>query len=175
MNYRSILYTNTAYPDGDRLEGTNPNDYAVPAVSNPGDLLFAILYNINSPPVTTNAQASIGTLWPATNNFVNESITGVTDPDGDPLTITITSITSDEPTTLGSKVFAPDAIIGTGGSFQLRAERNGKGDGRVYIINFTASDGQGGVTPGSVKVGVPLKANRTAVDSRGVLVMMLRS
>jgi hypothetical protein len=37
----------------------------------------------------------------------------------------------------------------------LRAERSGKGNGRVYQVDFTADDGQGGSCTGSVNVGVP--------------------
>lgn len=37
----------------------------------------------------------------------------------------------------------------------LRAERAGTGNGRVYVVHFTASDGQGGNCSGTVKVGVP--------------------
>lgn len=157
------------YAGGQRLTGSgSPTGY----ITDTGDIAFEIFYFTNSPPNVTNAHPSVGTLWPANNKFVDVNILGVTDPDGDTVTITINSITSDEPTGTiegaGGKANAPDAIIGTGGNFQLRAERSGLGDGRVYIINFTANDGKGGVTPGSVKVGVPHDVNGTAVDSRGV-------
>jgi len=84
------------------------------------------------------------------------SILNVTDPDGDPVSITITGITQNEPTNgLGSGDTCPDGQgIGTA-SAMLRAERDGTGDGRVYTIFFTASDGRGGVSPGSVQVVVP--------------------
>jgi hypothetical protein len=38
---------------------------------------------------------------------------------------------------------------------EVRAERDGKGDGRVYHIGFTADDGNGGTCSGVVLVGVP--------------------
>jgi hypothetical protein len=48
----------------------------------------------------------------------------------------------------------------------VRAERrgNGNGNGRVYTIYFTATDGRGGSTPGQVKVRVPKRLNSPAVD-----------
>jgi hypothetical protein len=84
---------------------------------------------------------------------------GVTDPDGDAVTIAITGITSDEPTASdegsGGAKHAPDASgIGTS-TASVRAERSGSGDGRVYVISFTASDGKGGVSKGAVTVKVP--------------------
>ena len=53
--------------------------------------------------------------------------------------------------------------VGTG-TAELRAERSGSGDGRVYTIGFTADDGSGGTCTGSVTVAVPKTINSTAVD-----------
>jgi hypothetical protein len=57
----------------------------------------------------------------------------------------------------------PFLIIGAR-TAQVRAERSGNGNGRVYTIYFTASDGHGGSTPGQVKVKVPKHLNSTAID-----------
>jgi len=87
------------------------------------------------------------------------NILGVTDPDGDPVTITILTITSDEATATekgaaGPKQ-APDASgVGTSQAM-LRAERSGIRDGRVYVISFMADDGKDGTCYGSVVVNVP--------------------
>lgn len=47
---------------------------------------------------------------------------------------------------------------------QVRAERRGNGNGRVYTIYFTATDGRGGVAQGNVKVKVPKNPNSNAID-----------
>ena len=117
------------------------------------------LVRANQPPDTSGAYADKDCLWPPNHKFVNVNILGVTDPDGDPVTITIDSITSDEPTASdkgsGGKKHSPDASgVGTD-TASVRAERSGKGDGRVYQINFTANDGNGGIALGSVEVSVP--------------------
>jgi chitinase len=85
----------------------------------------------------------------------------VVDPDQAPYnsTITITSVTQDEPTNgLGDGDTPVDAIIthntGSDDTLLLRAERSGKGDGRVYTVNFKACDPEGCVS-GSVQVMVP--------------------
>lgn len=118
----------------------------------------------NTPPDVSKAYPSIGCLWPPNHKFVNVTIEGVTDPDGDTVTITITKITSDEPTASidgdGGAKHAPDASgVGTG-TASLRAERSGKGNGRVYEITFIASDGYGGETEDSVTVCVPHDASK---------------
>jgi hypothetical protein len=48
----------------------------------------------------------------------------------------------------------PDAVI-TQGKVKLRAERSGKGDGRVYHVRFRASDLTGAVCTGALEVCVP--------------------
>lgn len=113
----------------------------------------------NLPPDCSETYADPGCLWPPNHKFVDIVIMGVTDPDGDPITINIDAITSDEPTALdlgsGGEKHAPDASgIGTD-TASVRAERSGTSDGRVYMIWFTASDGRGGECEGSVMVKVP--------------------
>jgi HpiC1 cyclase len=119
----------------------------------------------NEPPDCSQAEPSVGTLWPPNHKMRAVTITGVTDPDGDPVTITITSIGQDEPTkSPGSGNTAPDGSgVGSDTAF-VRAERDGRGDGRVYHIGLSAADGQGGTCTGEVIVGVPHSKKSTAVD-----------
>jgi hypothetical protein len=114
--------------------------------------------NGNQPPDVSQAHRSIDCLWPPNHKFVDITIEGVTDPDGDDVTITITGITSDEPTATiegaGGDKHAPDAGgVGTE-TASVRAERSGTGNGRVYEITFVARDGIA-ETEGSVSVKVP--------------------
>ncbi|MDD1664788.1 MAG: Ig-like domain-containing protein [Methanomicrobiales archaeon] len=114
----------------------------------------------NHPPEVTPAGPSAFCLWPPNHKYADVTVDGVTDPDGDPVKITITKITSDEPTEsiagAGGKNHVPDAFgIGTNTATLLRAERSGTGNGRVYVISFEADDGKGGVAEGTVSVCVP--------------------
>ena len=136
---------------------------------NPATRAFTVTVFNNAPIcVATPSPAS---LWPPNHRWVPITINGVTDPDGDPLTIAIISIFQDEPT--DSKGDGNTAIDGKGigtSTARVRAERVGnlswtsdrhdgrnqvRGDGRVYHISFTASDGNGGSCIGEVTVGVP--------------------
>ncbi|MGE0826880.1 MAG: DUF4215 domain-containing protein [Candidatus Binatia bacterium] len=112
----------------------------------------------NNPPDCSQAIGGV-ILWPPNHKFVDISITGVTDPDGDTVKITATSVFQDElvkETGTGSGNTSPDANLSP---LQVRAERNGNpktpGNGRVYHINFTADDGRGGSCAGEVLVCVP--------------------
>jgi hypothetical protein len=95
-------------------------------------------------------------LWPPNHAFHTISIEGVVDPDGGDVDITITGVTSDEPVDAeGDGTTCPDAVIRGDGTVDLRAERSGKGNGRVYTIEFTATDDTGESCNGTVFVCVP--------------------
>lgn len=130
---------------------------------------------VQQPPDCSAAAASIDSIWPPNHKFVDISVFGVTDPDGDSVTITIDSIFQDEPVdTFGDGKFTPDGIgVGTD-TAEVRAERAGTkkvpGNGRVYHINFTADDGKGGSCSGEVLVGVPHdKGKRSVPVDEGAL------
>jgi hypothetical protein len=122
----------------------------------------------NQPPDCSPASNVRINLWPPNNKFVStdmQAVSGVTDPDGDAVSITIKSITQDEPVSGNSDKTAPDATgLGTGVA-KIRAERNGSGNGRVYHVGFEANDGRGGTCNGAIEVVVPHSQNeKQAVD-----------
>ena len=122
---------------------------------------------VNTPPSCGAAYPSISLLWPPNGGFAPISVLGVTDADGDTISIIIDSIYQDEPVFgPGSGNSSPDGM-GVGGSTAfVRAERNGNGNGRFYHIFFTASDGNDGSCSGEVIVVVPknLGARDVPVD-----------
>lgn len=140
------------------------NDAALPPLFNDVWVL-----ELNQPPDCSSVTASPTTLWPPNHKFRLVTLSGATDPDGDPVTLTITGVTQDEPVSgLGSEDLSPDAQAGTqSNEVQLRSERSDSGDGRVYRIAFTGSDGQGGMCSGTATVGVPInqRPGSTPVDS----------
>ena len=116
---------------------------------------------LNIPPVCSAAGPSKEMLWPPQHKFVQVKVLGVTDDNGDPITITIDSIFQDEPVDVADDDgddgnTSPDGQgVGTS-SAEVRAERDGLGNGRYYHIFFTADDGYGGTCSGEVLVGVPI-------------------
>jgi hypothetical protein len=110
----------------------------------------------NQPPLCDLASATTTVLWPPSHKMVSVGIQGVTDPEGRPITIRIDSVQQDEPVNgLGDGDTAPDAVDLGSSTVKLRAERAGTGNGRVYLLDFSASDMQGGSCSGRVQVGVP--------------------
>ena len=110
----------------------------------------------SDPPDCTAAAPALAEPWPPNHDFRQTLIEGVTDPDGDPIMITITEVFQDEPLDgPGSGNTCPDAAgVGTDVAL-LRAERSGGGDGRVYHVTFRAEDGRGGECTGTVEVCQP--------------------
>ena len=139
-----------------------------PGVAPETPVLSDLTIECNEPPDCSAAAPSIAELWPPNHKFVPITITGVTDPDGDPVTITIDSIHQDEPVdTFGDGSHTPDGTgVGTS-TTNVRAERSGTkkvpGNGRVYHISFTADDGKGGTCSATVTVCVPHDQGKNTV------------
>jgi uncharacterized repeat protein (TIGR01451 family) len=107
-------------------------------------------------------------LWPPNHKMQLRTLTGAADIDGDPLVTTVVGVTQDEPLDgAGDGHTSPDAMPGSASDqVQLRAERSGLGDGRVYRISFMVEDGRGGSCTGTAIVGVPHdQGGHPAIDS----------
>jgi hypothetical protein len=109
-------------------------------------------------------------LWPPRHRMVDVGLTysAMDICDANPLAFDV-SVTSDEDPSAesgaGGPIHCEDAIIGPGGEVQLRAERSGAGDGRVYTIVVSATDSCGNVGTCEVQVEVPHNPGSSAVDS----------
>lgn len=123
----------------------------------------------NRPPDCAAAAGRRLELWPANHKRVDVDLSatlGISDPDGDPVRITADAITQDEPVRgLGDGDTSPDGAGLGSGTVGLRAERAGGGNGRVYRVSYTASDGRGGSCRGSFQADVPhSRGGAAAVD-----------
>ncbi len=130
--------------DGCGLEEQDPYDIAL----------------FDTTPPTIDVTLSPDTLW-APNHKMNIITADVTVADNCPIAnFELLSVTSNEPDNgLGDGDF-PDDIQGADPftddvSFEVRAERMGGGDGRVYTATYQVEDGSGNTTEGSATVDVP--------------------
>ena len=115
----------------------------------------------NAAPVCSAVSPDPALLQPPNHRLRSVTLSGAFDPDGDEVTLGITSVTQDEPLNgLGEGDTTPDAAWAQDRSDQvlLRVGRSGMGDGRVYRIGFSASDPLGATCDGTVAVGVPVSA-----------------
>ena len=106
-------------------------------------------------------------LWPPDHEYSTVTIAQMVESVSDNCSlvslgdVVIEKVTSDEPdnslddgNTTNDIVIAPDCR-----SIQLRAERAGTGDGRVYTITLRLMDGRGNVTRRDYEVSVPIEQN----------------
>jgi len=117
--------------------------------------------HVNGAPTCAEATPSVSKLWPPNGEFYTVEILGVVDPEGDKFTILITSVYQDE--VIGREA---DAIISPDlTTADVRAERDGNGDGRVYHISFIVTDEFGAFCEGTVRVPVAPHDNSGKVDA----------
>ncbi len=109
----------------------------------------------NHAPDCSAATPSVERLWNEGNEFQPVSVLGLTDSDGDPVSIRIVAVTHDEPARHGEKDKDCPAARRIPGGVELLARRDGGGNGRVYEIRFVACDERGGECEGRVRVCVP--------------------
>lgn len=103
----------------------------------------------NHPPDCSDVSTDPSSLWPPNKHMRTVSLSGATDPDGDDVTLRVTGVTHDEG---GAAGWQPGA---SADQVLLRAERDAKGDGRVYTIAFEAADAAGAKCTGETTVAVP--------------------
>jgi hypothetical protein len=115
----------------------------------------------NEAPDCAAVAPSTTLLWPPNHKFRLLSLGGAQDRDGDPLAYRIDGVTQDEP--VGGR---PDAKWAEdGGDLWLRAERSGRGDGRLYRLEYSVWDDHGNSCSGTATVAVPHDRAHAAHDS----------
>jgi immunoglobulin I-set domain protein len=132
--------------------------------------------SVDSTPPTIILNGNTITLAPPNHQYhtvnVTDLVSGVSD-SCDNLSasdVTIAQVTSDEleesPNGADGNTFNDIVISCDRHSVQLRAERDGNNDGRVYTITFTVTDSQGHVGTATAKVTVQVNQNgAAAIDS----------
>ena len=109
-----------------------------------------------TPPVIGSVTATPNVLWPPNHKMVSVRVQAhVTDTCG-PSTWKIVSVSSNEAADAkGSGHTATDWQITADHTLKLRAERSGKGTGRIYTITIQATDASGNTSRKTLTVTVP--------------------
>lgn len=126
------------------------------AAGNPSTGSFTVTVVDTTAPVITSVTPSTGTLWSPNHKMVPITVTvDATDNTG-VTSVKIVSVTSNEPDdghgdghTRGDFAITGDLTV------DLRAERDGKGSGRVYTITVEVTDAYGNTSTSTCTVSVP--------------------
>jgi hypothetical protein len=122
-----------------------------------GPLSSAELYRpeCTTPPVISGLTPSPAVLWPPNKKMVLVTISAIASDNCDPSPVTkIISVSSNEPAN-SNAVATGEAVITGNLTLNLKAQRNGAGNGRVYTITVKCTDNGGNITTGTVNVVVP--------------------
>jgi len=105
-------------------------------------------------PPTLSVNLSHASLWPANHHYVDVNASFLTSNDG--AVVSLVSVTSNEPDNgLGDGDTANDIVIVDNDTIQLRAERSGTGDGRIYTITYQVTNSCGATVTVTSTVTVP--------------------
>ena len=129
--------------------------FNVPVIPDNTALLFG---GDTTPPTIVSVTPSSGSLWPPNHQMVPVSIAVVATDNLDPApACSIASVTSNEPVNgLDNGDTAPDWQFNSDSLVvNLRAERDGKGTGRVYTMTIVCTDKSGNVSNTTTTVRVP--------------------
>ena len=123
---------------------------------NEGSSSFKVTVRDTTAPAIGSVTPSQSVLWPPDHRMVALTVAvAATDRVNVPV-CSISGITSSEVINgLGDGDMAPDWSIGSGLTFQLRAERSGKGPGRTYTVTVSCRDSAGNQSSSSTTVKVP--------------------
>jgi len=166
--------TRSGVPAGNDFPvGTTTITYsATDAHGNTGSATQVVTVIDNTVPIITVNGATLS-MWPPNHKYqtfqLTGFVTGVTDNCGgiDISNVVIEKVTSDETENGNGDGNTTNDIIIAGDckSVQLRSERNGGGNGRVYTITFKVTDTHGNVGRATSRVVVPHNPGETPIDS----------
>jgi hypothetical protein len=173
---------NVTYPPATITGFCGPATYSIPSgsffpvgttpvtVSTPGgSCTFTITVVDKQAPTITNVNAVPPSLWPP-NHKMTTVMVGYSSTDNCPGPITCNlTVSSNEPVnSTGDGNTEPDWIVVNNTTVQLRAERKGNGNGRIYTITVTCTDQYGNASSRSTNVVVPHDMSGKTRSENGV-------
>ncbi len=140
----------STFPGGATTVSCNATDTA----GNSSNCSFTVTVNDTEPPVVSDPSSSPALLWPP-NHKMRDVAVNYTAADNCPGLNCGLSVASSEPLSgTGDGDTAPDWEIVAANLVRLRAERAGTGNGRIYTIAVTCTDGSGNATTKTTAVVV---------------------
>jgi hypothetical protein len=161
-------------PTGSLSAGNHTVQITTTGACNSATQTATLTVNNGTPTITLSSTSA--TMWPPNHQYQTFNVTDFVasassscDASVDINDVVIQKVSSDEPeenpagadgNTLNDIVIAANCK-----SVQLRRERDGNLNGRVYTITFKVTDSFGNSTTATVKVNVPINNYGTAVDN----------
>jgi len=107
------------------------------------------------PPTISSLSSDVNQLWPVDHKMVAVTLAAAASDNCNLMWIKIISVTSNEPINGPGPNRTPDFEITGAMTVNLRAERSGEGDSRVYTVTVQATDPSGNSATKAVSITVP--------------------
>ena len=161
----SFTYTPTAH-----YAGSDSFTYhAFDGAANSNDATVSITILDTEPP-TINASLATSVLWPPEHDLLNVGFTfTATDNSPGAISTSVDVFSNEDDVTRAGGDQSPDAKSIASGTLRLRAERDANGNGRVYLIRMTATDGFANTSRTCIAAVVP--KSQSAADLSSVNAM----
>ena len=115
---------------------------------------------------SVNCAVAVALLWPPNHSLVNVGLSvTATDNDGLVPTLQIDVFSNEDDHLPSGGGMSPDAKDIAPGTLRLRAEREGGGDGRVYVIRIRATDTSANTSVSYCTVVVPKSQSKAHISS----------
>jgi hypothetical protein len=128
----------------------------------PSNSVTVTIHVADTQPPSITASTAISTIWPPNSKLVDVGLTYSATDNSSAVTTSFAVFSDEDDVTPAGGEQSPDAV----GALRLRADRNAKSDGRVYLIRITASDAFSNTSHSCLTVAVP--KSQSASDVAGV-------
>ena len=126
--------------------------------------LMRIQLELNKPPDCSTLVVKPNYLPSMNRSLFPVTLSGATEPDGEPTTIKINSVDQTQPVKGPGDSTSPDAVRTSAPNQVLLRAEYGAGGGRVYRINATVTDSKGATCTSTQKVAIPRNAVETSAS-----------
>lgn len=157
----SFVYT----PNSGSSCGTDSFTYRANDGTTNSNVAMVTITVPDSAPPSVSASVATNTLWTPNHNLVNVGLSVSASDDCGSATTQIAVFSDEDDVTADGDDQSPDAKDIAAGTLRLRSERTGSGDGRVYLIRVTATDGASNTSRSCLTVVVPKSQNAAHVTS----------
>ena len=152
-------------PDGTAVDNSATISAATPSDPDVTNNSQSVSFIVDNPVPLVDASVALGLLPQNNHELTNVGLAATISDGACPAPAAVVQVFSDEDDQAPTALFSPDATDIALLTLQLRQERVGGDDGRVYLIVVSVTDEAGGTGFDTVTVAVPKSQSSADIDS----------